>query len=131
VRIENVSAEVTPQSFIAEVPESPAAVVECFVRLVEAGEIETAIRLLSRELVTRIGFEKLESIFSASSSEIWSAGGIESMDVQTDAFSRDHVEMQLSIWYGDHKVEREVVQLVREHGLWKISMEELETAAAN
>jgi hypothetical protein len=99
MRIEHVLAEVTPQSFIEEAPEPPAAVVECFVRLVEAGEIETAIRLLSREFVTRIGFEKLESIFSASSSEIWSAGGIESVDVQTVAFSRDHVEMQLSMWF--------------------------------
>jgi hypothetical protein len=131
MRIEHVLAEVTPQAFIVEAPEPPAAVAERFVRLVEAGEIETAIRLLSRELVTRIGLEKLESIFSASSSEIWSMGGIESVDVQTVAFSRDHVEMRLSIWYGDHKVEREVVQLVREHGLWKISMEELETATAN
>jgi hypothetical protein len=129
--IEHVLAEITPPSFIVEAPQPPAAVLDCFVRFVESGEIETAIRLLSRELVTCIGFEKLESIFSTSSSEIWLAGGIESVDVQTVAFSRDHAEMRLSIWYGDHKVECDVVRLVREHGLWKISMEELENLLAN
>lgn len=131
MRIDYALPEVAPQAFSAEMPERPAAVVECFVRLVEAGEIGAAVGLLSKELVTRVGFEKLESIFSEGSAEIRSAGGIEYVDVQTVAFSRDHVEMRLSIQYGDHKIESEAVQLVRENDRWKISMEEVSMAGAN
>jgi hypothetical protein len=130
MQIEYGLAEVAPPVVMEETLERPASVVESFVRLVEAGEIELAIRFLSKEIVSRIGFEKLESIFLESSSVIWSAGGIEIVDVQTIAFSRDHAEMRLSIWYGDHKVESEVVELVREGGRWKIVMEEVGMAVS-
>jgi hypothetical protein len=109
----------------AEPTRRPADIVEHFVRLIEAGAIESAIGLLSDRIVDCVGMQKLYSIFHESSLEVWSLGGIEIVDVQTLAFSRDHVEMRLSIWYGDHKVENETVELVRESRQWKISMGEV------
>ena len=66
-----------------------------------------------------------------SSIEVEKLGGIESVELQTHAFSRDHVEMLLTIWYGDHRVETEMLELIREVGQWKISMEEIHMLAVD
>jgi hypothetical protein len=102
----------------------PAAVLEAFVHHVEAGEIDSAVLLLSEHIQDAVGHEGLSGILSASANEILWSGGIEEMDIQTVAFSRDHVAMRLSIWYGDHRVETETVELVREGGRWRISLAE-------
>ena len=109
----------------AELLDRPAGIVEAFVRNIEAGHIGSAINLLSRSIVASVGAQRLESILSMSSYEVGEFGGIESVEVQTRAFSRDHVEMLLTIWYGDHRVESETVELVRESNRWRISMEEV------
>ncbi len=121
----------TPGAVEAETLNRPAAVLEAFVRCIESGEVEGAIALLSESVVEGVGYGKLESIFSSSALDIWSLGGIEGVEMRTLAFSRDHVEMQLTIWYGDHKAENEVVDLVREYGLWKVSLEEVNLIAVD
>lgn len=121
----------TSQVVEAETRNRPGAVIEAFVRCIESGEVQAAIAFLSIGVIEGIGYEKLESIFSASAFEIFSLGGIESVDARTLTFSRDRVEMQLMIWYGDHRVENEVVELVRENDRWKISLEEVNMIAVD
>ena len=100
----------------------PSNVLEAFVRLIETGDVGSAIGSLSGAIINRIGRMRLEEIFFESSLDIWSAGGVEIVDVRTLAFSADHAEMELIIWYGDHKHESEVVEMIREDGAWKIAL---------
>ena len=103
---------------------NPADVLESFVRFLEAEEIREASRLLSEQTISRVGQARIENVLTISSHDVLLLGGIEGIDVQTLGFSKDHSELQMELWYGDHTFEIAVVVLIREGGKWRLLLDE-------
>jgi len=102
----------------------PASALDFFVRTVEEGNVGAAAGLLSASILQCVSPSRMEQILYESSVDIASAGGIEAVDVQTIAVSDRHAELKLSIWYCDHRLETERVEMEREDGQWKVDFAE-------
>lgn len=100
----------------------PEYVVQDFFESVESGDVETAIEMLSSQIVTMLGREKLTAAIEERSNEINKIGGISSIVIKDKIEKEDSIIMEVMITYGDGSVKTETTKLVLEDGKWKIGI---------
>ncbi|HSL84959.1 MAG TPA: DUF4878 domain-containing protein [Thermoanaerobaculia bacterium] len=104
-------------------PSGPAQTAREFYDNVGAGEIEAAIDLLSSQIVSQLGREKLRAGLRELARDIQGKGGIEKVEVTEESVQGEIATVSVTVRFGDGSTESETMHLVREDGAWRIQPE--------
>jgi hypothetical protein len=100
----------------------PAATVKQFYKSVEAGNLDDAIKLLSGQLRSQIGDQKLRAALAEQARDIKQRQqGIRSISVEKEDVQGQIATVTLLLTFGDGTTKRDVTKLVLENNSWKIS----------
>ncbi len=100
----------------------PGRTVEKFYRLVEEGEVEQAMDLLSEELVGAMGATKLKAAIREQTESIKAKGGIKSIKIVDEDITGDIAQVVAEVTFGDGQTSRETGKLIKEKGKWKLAL---------
>jgi hypothetical protein len=100
----------------------PGKTVKNFYSLVEAGEIDQALTLLSNKMLRSIGKDKLKSGFAQETRRTKERGGINSMEITKEDVVGESGEVNIKLQYGNGEKKADNVKLIKENGDWKIDM---------
>jgi hypothetical protein len=114
--------EIIWEASVDPAPGDPAAVVEDFVRSVQAGDLSAVASLLSRTVVGAVDPEVIRRNFTASREEIAARGGVRRIEVISRSIRAAWAELSLAMVYGDGSSDSETVALVREYGAWRVDL---------
>jgi Domain of unknown function (DUF4878) len=99
---------------------SPSGTVVKFYDLVERGEADEAMELLSGSMAQSLGAEKIQAGLRQAAREMSEKGGVDEFKIVEEKVLGEIAEVRAEIKYGNGTVENEKVQLVKEGGRWKI-----------
>lgn len=100
----------------------PEDIVKDFFKSIEAGNVDAASDMMSTQIVSMLGKEKLAQAIEEQSKEIKGKGGISSIDIKDKEETKDAITMNVTITYGDGSTKTEKTKLVLEDGKWKIGI---------
>lgn len=104
--------------------DSPSTVVNKFYEYVEAGKVNDAY-----ELITKDGKEMLQkyaggvSALSDLTRKIKGKGGLKSINIQSEEITGDTAKVVFVITFGNGTTENDNEELIKEQGAWKIYKE--------
>lgn len=104
-------------------PSGPAQTARAFYDNVAAGEIEAAIDLLSGQIVSQLGREKLRAGLREVARDIQEKGGLEEVEITEESVQGEIATVSVTVRFGDGSTESETMHLVREEGAWRIQPE--------
>lgn len=100
---------------------TPGKTVERFQRHLAAGEVESAINLLSRDITNNISREKIRFALRQGVKDIQDKQGIRQLTVTRENIVGDTASVSYTLTYGNGTQESQTVALVKEQGQWKLS----------
>lgn len=100
----------------------PEDIVKDFFKSVESGDTEAATELLSSQIVTMLGKEKLATAIEEQSKEMKGKGGISNIEFKDKVETENAITMNVIITYGDGSTKPEKTMLILEDGEWKLGV---------
>ncbi len=100
----------------------PDDVVNDFFRSIESGDTDKAAGMMSSQLVSMMGKEKLSTALEEQTKEMKEKGGISKIEISDKEEKEESVTMNVTITYGDGSTKSEKTKLVLEEGEWKIGI---------
>jgi hypothetical protein len=100
---------------------SPKSTVEAFYNNVEKGELSEAKKVLSSQLFTFLGEQKLTAGLAGETEHIGKCGGIKSVKPELQTQGEVAVGTTTVEYKGDCKPRVEKTKLVKENGVWKLT----------
>lgn len=103
--------------------DSPASVVEKFYSYAEAGKVNDA-----HELLTKDGKEMLKkygggvSLLSGFTTKIKEKGGIKSIKIKNEQITGDTAKVSIELNFGNGTKKEDIEELVKEEGAWRIAV---------
>ena len=102
---------------------TPSAAVNNFYRAVEKGDTDTAISLITPEVVGLIGENKIRAGLQEQGLKIRQKGGIASIELRDEAVVGEIATLTAVLTYGDGSSDTEKTKLRKMNGEWKIQPE--------
>jgi len=99
---------------------SPASTVKKFHRLIEDGQVEESMRLISRQSLSNMGEDKVRSVLRMATQQINDQGGIDELRIESEEVTGEVARVSVFMEYGNGKTEFSDVELALEDGDWKI-----------
>lgn len=102
---------------------TPSAAAENFYRAVEKGDTDTAISLISPEVVGMIGANKIKSGLQEQGLKMKEKGGISKIEIKDESVVGEAAKLTVVLTFGNGTVETENMKLKKLEGKWKIEPE--------
>ena len=105
---------------------SPADTSKAFVKNIEKGNIDAAVRLFkAAETATPEEIEKMSSMLSEGTGQVESKGGVKKMEVLSETISEDgkKAEVELKIIYENGEEDVSITDLRKTDDGWKLVLE--------
>ena len=102
--------------------DSPSTVVKKFYSYIEAGKVNDAY-----ELITKDGKEMLQkysgvSVLSDLTRKIKSKNGINEIKIKNEEITGDTAKVYFELWYGNGTKKDDSEELIKENGAWHITV---------
>ena len=98
----------------------PSDIVQDFNSRIEAGELESAIELLSSSTRSQLPVDKLKQGLQQTTLSIDSKGGIKKFEIVEEKIIGETAEVTIKIHFGDGTTQTDKSSLIKEDGKWKI-----------
>ena len=98
----------------------PASTVKKFHRLIEDGQIEESMRLISRQSLSNMGEDKVRSVLRMGTEQINDRGGIAKLRIESEEITGEVAQVSVFMEYGNGETEFNDIELALEDGDWKI-----------
>ncbi len=102
---------------------SPAKTVKKFMGLIEKGEVNEAMTLLSGNVTQFLGEEKTRLTLYKGTKSIQKKGGIKSYKVNDEIVTGDFATVKLTLIFKDETKDNIETKLIKKDGEWKINLE--------
>lgn len=99
---------------------SPSATIKAFYNAVGKGETEEAMGLVSQQTVSMIGKEKLRAGLQEATRKMLAKGGLQGIEIADEKVAGDVAMVTALLKYGNGTQEREVNDLAKENGAWRL-----------
>lgn len=101
---------------------SPASVVKKFNQLVQDGEINAAMKMMSGRAIRTLGEDKMRRALEASTKEIKKKGGVKELKITKEEITGDLAEVEGTVIYGNGSTSNDIAKLIKENNEWKIDL---------
>ncbi|HET9227497.1 MAG TPA: DUF4878 domain-containing protein [Thermoanaerobaculia bacterium] len=102
---------------------TPSSAVKSFYRAVEKGDTDTAISLITPELVGLVGENKIRAGLQDQGLKIKQKGGISAIEIRDEAVVGEIATLTAVLTFGDGSSDTEKTKLRKMNGEWKIQPE--------
>lgn len=102
---------------------TPSSAVKSFYRAVEKGDTDTAISLITPELVGLVGENKIRAGLQDQGLKIKQKGGISDIEIRDEAVVGEIATLTAVLTFGDGSSDTEKTKLRKMNGSWKIQPE--------
>jgi hypothetical protein len=102
---------------------TPSSAAKSFYRAVEKGDTETAISLISPQVIGMIGVNKITAGLQEQGLKIKEKGGISKIETKDETVVGEAAKLTVVLTYGNGTVETEDLKLKKFEGKWKIEPE--------
>lgn len=101
---------------------TPESVVENFYNKLGSGDVDGAVKLMSKKVVEMLGEEKLKNALTEQSKQIQEQKGVSKIEFLDKKEKENEVDFSVKITYGDGETKEDKVKLIKEDGDWKIGL---------
>jgi hypothetical protein len=99
----------------------PSRTVKEFYNHVDAGELDAAMKNLSKTAANGMGSEKMKAMLEVQTRAMKAKGGVSSIDVQKEDVTGETAEVTGTLKFKNGDNEAFHTKLIKEDGVWKIS----------